>query len=74
VIRNFVPAPSTFVIPFYYGSGTVLITVPVLLRSVIKLRFRKKLRFLRFRFRNTVHLCSKPVAKVAKQRNWRSAC
>jgi hypothetical protein len=49
---------SSFVTPFYYTSGTViLITVPVPLRSVIKLRFRfrygKKLWFLRFWFRNT---------------------
>ncbi len=47
---------STFVIPFYYAFGTV-INYGGSGRSVIKLRFGyrlgKKLRFLRFRFRNT---------------------
>jgi hypothetical protein len=51
-IHNFkTVSVKTFVISFYYGSGFSS------LRSVIKLRFWfryvKKLRFLRFRFRNT---------------------
>jgi hypothetical protein len=63
----------TFVIPFYYGSGIVLITVPVPLRSIIKLRFRfrygKKSRFLRFRFRfrNTVE-CTYDLFQVESAR------
>jgi hypothetical protein len=68
-IHNFILSVRTFLTLFYYCSGSgsgsdsriVINYVPIPLRSIFKLRFRfrygKKLRVLRFRFRNTDMQC-----------------